>query len=85
MEAASLQHATGHGTDARVDFDREDVRGQDLAPAAAERGADCIVMATEGRHGMLEVMRGSTTTKVLQHAPCALAALPAHVFAAPAE
>jgi nucleotide-binding universal stress UspA family protein len=44
---------------------------------AAERKADLIVMATEGRHGFLDALRGSTTEQVLRHAACPLLAIPA--------
>ena len=43
---------------------------------AAERGADLIVMATAGRQGFLDALRGSTTERVLRHAPCPVLAVP---------
>ena len=44
---------------------------------AGERKADLIVMTTEGRHGFLDALRGSTTEQVLRHAACPLLAIPA--------
>lgn len=50
----------------------------DALLAAAERhAADLIVMATEGRHGVLDALRGSTTERVLHAARCPVLALPA--------
>ena len=46
--------------------------------AAAEEGpADLIVMATAGREGFIDVLRGTTTERVLRQAPCPVLAVPA--------
>jgi nucleotide-binding universal stress UspA family protein len=47
-----------------------------ILAVATERKADLIVMATQGRHGFLDALRGSTTERVLRHARCPLLALP---------
>lgn len=47
-----------------------------LAAARACR-ADMIAMATAGHHGFLDALRGSTTERVLRHAPCPVLAVPA--------
>ena len=39
--------------------------------------AELIVMPTEGRTGVFDMMRGSTTERVLRRAPCPLLAVPA--------
>jgi nucleotide-binding universal stress UspA family protein len=39
--------------------------------------ADLVVMATAGRHGILDALRGSVTERVLRHVPCPLLAVPA--------
>jgi nucleotide-binding universal stress UspA family protein len=39
--------------------------------------ADLIAMPTDGRHGFLDALRGSTTERVLHQANCPLLALPA--------
>ena len=45
--------------------------------ATAERvGATLIVMPTAGRHGLMDAMRGSTTSQVLAQAPCPVLAVP---------
>jgi nucleotide-binding universal stress UspA family protein len=38
---------------------------------------DLIVMATEGRHGIVDAMRGSVTEQVVRAAPCPVLAVPA--------
>jgi nucleotide-binding universal stress UspA family protein len=44
--------------------------------AAAEK-TDLIVMATEGRHGIFDALRGSVTERVVRDAPCPVLAVPA--------
>lgn len=44
---------------------------------AVEFESDLICMATAGRNGIVDVLRGSTTERVLRHAPCPLLAIPA--------
>jgi nucleotide-binding universal stress UspA family protein len=48
-----------------------------ILAVAAECQADLIVMATAGHHGFLDALRGSTTERVLRHAPCPVLAVPA--------
>ena len=43
----------------------------------AAKEADLIVMATEGRHGIIDAMRGSVTERVVRDAPCPVLAVPA--------
>jgi len=43
----------------------------------AAKEADLIVMATEGRHGIIDAMRGSVTERVVCDAPCPVLAVPA--------
>ena len=43
----------------------------------AARDADLVAMRTEGRHGFLDAMRGSTTQRVTRRAPCPVLAIPA--------
>lgn len=50
---------------------------KEILAAATECNADLIVMATEGHHGFLDAIRGSTTERVLRHAPCPVLAVPA--------
>lgn len=44
---------------------------------AEEIGADMIAMPTEGRHGVFDALRGSTTEQVLHEAFCPVLAVPA--------
>jgi len=47
-----------------------------ILQAAADMKADLIAMATAGHRGILDAMRGSTTERVLRHAPCPVLAVP---------
>lgn len=50
---------------------------QTILDAAVEYDVDLICMPTAGHHGILDAMRGSTTERVLRHAPCPLLAISA--------
>jgi nucleotide-binding universal stress UspA family protein len=50
-----------------------------IAAAADEIEADLIVMTTEGRHGVVDAFRGSTTEQVVRRAPCPVLAVPVPV------
>jgi nucleotide-binding universal stress UspA family protein len=47
-----------------------------IIDAALEYDVDLIVMPTAGHHGILDALRGSTTERVLRHAPCPVYAVP---------
>jgi nucleotide-binding universal stress UspA family protein len=47
-----------------------------ILQAATEFCTDLIVMTTEGPHGFLDALRGSTSERVLRKARCPLANLP---------
>lgn len=44
---------------------------------AADKSADLIAMPTAGHHGFLDALRGSTTERVIRHAPCPVLAVQA--------
>jgi nucleotide-binding universal stress UspA family protein len=46
-----------------------------IVAAALEFEADIIAMPTAGHHGVLDALRGSTTERVIRHAPCPVLAL----------
>ncbi len=48
-----------------------------IVKAAADWSADLIGMPTAGHHGFMDAVRGSTTERVLRHAPCPVLAVPA--------
>ncbi len=50
---------------------------EEITRAADEREVDLIVMATAGREGILDALRGSVTEQVLRRAPCPVLAVPA--------
>jgi nucleotide-binding universal stress UspA family protein len=50
---------------------------QTILNAAVEYDVDFICMPTAGHHGILDALRGSTTERVLRHAPCPLLAIAA--------
>jgi len=60
---------------ARLRRDGEPVT--EILAAAELVGANLIVMPTAGRAGVFEVLRGSTTERVLRKARCPLLAVPA--------
>lgn len=48
----------------------------EVVGAAEEHAANLVVMATRGRHGILDAVRGSVTEQVLRRSPCPLLAIP---------
>jgi universal stress protein A len=42
----------------------------EIARAAADRGADLIVIATHGRTGLKHLLMGSTAERVIRHVHC---------------
>jgi nucleotide-binding universal stress UspA family protein len=50
---------------------------EEILAAAAEGQVNLIAMATAGHQGFLDALRGSTTERVLRHAPCPVLAVPA--------
>ena len=48
-----------------------------ILDAAIEFDVDVIAMATAGHRNILDVLRGSTTERVIRHAPCTVFAVPA--------
>jgi nucleotide-binding universal stress UspA family protein len=55
---------------------REGTVVQTIIEAAAELQAEMIVMPTKAQGGLLGALRGSVTSKVLDHAPCPVLAIP---------
>jgi nucleotide-binding universal stress UspA family protein len=49
-----------------------------IVDAAIEFEVDFIAMPTAGRHGILDALRGSTTERVIRHAPCPVFAIPSN-------
>lgn len=47
---------------------------------AAELAADLVVMTTQGRHGFLDALRGSTTERVLRQSRCPMLTMPVGSF-----
>lgn len=57
----------------------ERLGGEPVSTIVAEartRGADLICLPTSGRHGMLEALKGSTTSRVLAETSCAVLSIP---------
>ena len=50
---------------------------ESIVDAAIEFDVDAIAMPTAGHHGILDALRGSTTERVIRHAPCPVFALSA--------
>ena len=49
---------------------REGTAHREITAAARELEADLIIIATNGRTGFAHILPGSTTEKVVRHAPC---------------
>jgi len=49
---------------------REGTPHREITDAARELEADLIIIATNGRTGLARVLLGSTTERVVRHAPC---------------
>jgi len=49
---------------------------QSIVDAALEYDVDLIGMPTAGHHGIFDALRGSTTERVIRHAPCPVLAVP---------
>jgi nucleotide-binding universal stress UspA family protein len=47
-----------------------------ILAVADECAADLLVMATQGHHGFLDALRGSTTERVVRHARCPVLGVP---------
>ncbi len=54
-----------------------------LVAAMQDWSPDLVVMTTEGRHGFMDALRGSTTERVLRAAPCPLLAVSVSARALP--
>jgi nucleotide-binding universal stress UspA family protein len=74
--APAVQRASPAAVPVNVDVRQGDVL-ETILQTAAEIDADLIAMPTAGRHGILDALRGSTTERVLRHAPCPVLAMPA--------
>ncbi len=48
----------------------------EIIALASETNANLIAMVTDGANGFLDVFRGTTTDKVVRHAPCPVLAIP---------
>jgi nucleotide-binding universal stress UspA family protein len=55
---------------------RAGVPEQVIVQVARESSADLLVMPTAGRHGFLDVLRGSVSERVLREAPCPVLTVP---------
>jgi nucleotide-binding universal stress UspA family protein len=51
-----------------------------ILETAARVAADLVAMTTQGRHGFLDALRGSTTERVLRQAHCPLLTMPVGSF-----
>ena len=56
---------------------REGAVVEQILAAAERHESDLIAMTTEGRHGILDALRGSVTQQVVRDARCPLLAVPA--------
>lgn len=73
--------AESDGLDASIEV-REGYPDDEILTYAEEHGVDCIVMGTTGRTGLSRYLLGSTTERVIRHAPVAVLAVNARDTAA---
>lgn len=66
----------GHWTVERIS--REGNPVSEILAAAEQCRANLLIMVTEGTHGYLDVLRGTTTEQVLRQAPCPVLSVPAY-------
>lgn len=55
---------------------------EEIVAAAAEEGAELIVMTTHGRKGLSHMLLGSVTERVIRTAPCPVLVVPLRAAAA---
>ena len=60
----------------QVTLAEDDSTAAVISRYADEHAVDLVVMPTEGRHGFLDAMRGSTTEQVMRELKCPLLAVP---------
>jgi nucleotide-binding universal stress UspA family protein len=73
---AQLRHAAAKAEKAGVDFTTEVVDAEyafeGIVNQAVKIGADLIVLGSYGRTGLRRLLMGSTTERVIGHAPCSV-------------
>jgi len=82
-EQAALRHleavrkqAERQGVDCEIVVSLSEEPYQDIIDRAINKKADMIVMGTHGKTGIIRLMMGSVTAKVIGHAPCNVLVLP---------
>jgi nucleotide-binding universal stress UspA family protein len=56
---------------------REGEPVESILEVCEQKSADLVAMTTDGHHGFLDALRGTTTERVLHHAPCPVLVVPA--------
>jgi len=77
--AAEAMPAVSPPQDASWTWERTVRQGQvveQILTLATACAADLIVLTTQGHHGLLDALRGSTTERILRGAPCPVLAIP---------
>ncbi|MEW6108041.1 MAG: universal stress protein [Nitrospirota bacterium] len=82
-EAEAMRHletvrtkALEDGIDCEIITLRGEETYQEIVSAAGKDQADIIIMGRHGRTGLLRLMMGSVTAKVIGHAPCNILVVP---------
>lgn len=68
-DLAALQKSIGRPVRSTASL-RTGTPHMEIAGAAEDLGIDLVIIATHGRKGLSRVVLGSTTEKVVRHAPC---------------
>jgi nucleotide-binding universal stress UspA family protein len=74
MQALAERHFSGLPVHLRI---REGDVATEIVATAAEMGADYLVVGTEGRGSLMQLIVGSTSHSVLTRAPCPVLVVPA--------
>jgi len=73
MPAVQTPHHTGWTWESVV---RQGHIVEQILDIGTTRSADLIVLATQGHHGFLDALRGSTSERIVRGAPCPVLAIP---------
>lgn len=75
---STKSRASKEGIDCEIVVHQSEEPFQDIVNDAAKNQVDMIIIGTHGRTGLMRLMMGSVTAKVIGHAPCNVLVVPLH-------